>query len=165
MVDVNATVINASWNDPVFLGLHKSNFIRHYQFDPKQMGPRNNRPYFFIRGADGMHHCRVTNKGFLEYTVPGTKRFNTLHEWAESLNHTIESIRFGYETYDPMYMSMTLDELINKLEKVYLPVPVPMDPRITELVDKMESVGLGFNNLAVVSHTNVMMADKFMVSF
>jgi hypothetical protein len=80
-----------------------------------QRGPRGNLPYFFITNPAisdrGIRHCKLYLPFLLDYTVRGTREFKTLQEWAIDCGSTIESVRYGFETPDPAYKSVSIYEL------------------------------------------------------
>jgi hypothetical protein len=120
---------------------------------PRNLGPKKNKPYFFIPAdspGKSIRHCRIYRGGFLDYTIDGTQFFETLEDWAKSFGPTIteDMIMFGFDTPYEMYKFINISAKfghINEFDKLEI---------------KMKNMGLGINNIAIVHDNKVFMASE-----
>lgn len=157
MVDISRTILDSWYTTNTFLTVNNP---RRFVNPELVIGPvRSKKPYFFIPIDGRIRHCRVYNDVFLDYTVRPLKAFPTLEEWVADVGSTIEDVRFGYEAQDPAYLSVTVAQLIEPMEKKFKPEPVD---EFRQLEYRMTQLGLGFANVAVVNNDRVTMARDFM---
>ena len=172
MVDISKTILHSFYENGPKLGRDINDFI---DFEVVTRPPRyNNVPYFFIpraayvpihnenqRVLGDFRHCKIYNDIFLDYTVRPTKAFGTLEEWAAEVGTTMEHLRFGYESHEPGYKALSIAELIQPMEKKMKPIPVVED-EFLQLEARMNRIGLGIANVAVLNNNRVTMARDFM---
>jgi hypothetical protein len=138
------------------------------------LGPKKNKPYFFIEKNNDatIRHCRIYKGVFLDYTIKGTKWFETITEWATHYDVTTWQVKFGFETPDPRFSSVYINLFFRNIDGV-IPDPVIIPPvtqtvisepinEFTILEQKMKKLDLGFKHLAIVNNSNVIMATTFM---
>ena len=161
IIDFSKTFAKAYENGP-YLGLDKT------YFDSTQnRGPRHNWPYLFIKLNDvkdnNKRHCKITRKGtFFDYIVK--KEFNNLEEWAHDCNSSVIYVDFGYDSEGPRYLSHNLAYLIHskKIVPYFKTTPVKEVTDFDRLSQKLSTMNLGFNNVAVVYDNKVVMSNEFM---
>ena len=116
---------------------------------PKHLGPRKNKPYFFIPYLETVRHCRIYRNGFLDYTVRGTLFFETLEHWAEHCECNPKQICFGFDVHDQTYTCVNLDIHFNQVSD------------FDKLEKRLGEMQLGIQNVAVVINNRVHMAVDF----
>lgn len=172
MVDISKTILHSFNQNGPRLGLSIDQLI---DYEAMRAMPRyRGAPYFFIpraayipiqnenqRVLGDFRHCKIYNDVFLDYTVRPTKAFPTLEEWAADVGSTIENVRFGYESQDPGYKSFSIVELIEPMEKTMKVLHVGED-EFLQLETRLQQVGLGIANVAVLNNNRVIMARDFM---
>ena len=118
--------------------------------NPKNLGPKKNKPYFFIPRLPSKRHCRIYKDGFIDYTVEGTRWYESLQDWAADCGSDHEQIAFGFETENELYgyvMVVSYFQCHNnflQLERV------------------LSKMNLGIENVAVVNQNRVTMALDLM---
>jgi hypothetical protein len=116
---------------------------------PKNLGPKKNKPYFFIVGNAVKRHCRIYKGGFLDYTVPGTHWYSTLEEWAYECHSDIKNVAFGFETSNELYSYLMVSDYFHPPNE------------FLELERVLGTMNLGFDSVAVVHNKRVTMATEF----
>ena len=117
---------------------------------PKNLGPKKNKPYFFLDVQDSTRHCRIYGSQFLDYTA-GCKVFDKLEDWAADCGHDISLIMFGFDVgEDDMYAGVNICHYFDYVSDFMV------------LERKLSSIQLGIENVAVVVEIRVIMATDFM---
>lgn len=81
---------------------------------PNGLGPRNNKPYFFVPNAN--LHLRFTKDGTLVcYTFRPVQVFSTLEEFADVYDFSLSDIRYGFEIDSINFGSLSIPELMDIL--------------------------------------------------
>jgi hypothetical protein len=81
---------------------------------PKGLGPRNNKPYFFVPNEN--LHLRFTKDGSIVcYTVRPVQVFSTLEEFARAYGIPLSDIRYGFEIDSINFGSLSIPELMDIL--------------------------------------------------
>ena len=125
---------------------------------PKGLGPKKNKPYFFIPLDRGhRRHCRFYRNGFLDYTVQGTKFYTSLEEWAIDCGSPPNAICFGFECLHGDYggqnlaIHFRLQQADNHGRNDFM-----------DLERKLGRMDLGIESVAVVIQNRVRMAIDFL---
>jgi hypothetical protein len=120
---------------------------------PKGLGPKKNKPYFFL-GDLQVRHCRIYRNGFLDYTIRGTKFYESLEQWANDCGSSPDQVCFGFVSDNEYYKSINLATL-------FLPLRVEQDNFAT-LERRLGQMNLGLESVAVVIQNRVRMAFDFL---
>lgn len=151
MSDITAKL--ATLNKDYCFGLDPKRFSTAYN----NVGPRGNVPYFFIPNPAvsdrGFRHCKIYGTRVLDYTVKKPTPFETLEEWANDCGRTFEDIRYGFESDDARYSSISILDM----KKELFPVSNPYDA----LSASLAKVNLGFSSVYVAYKDQIIQAATF----
>ena len=128
------------------------------------LGPKKNKPYFFLEKPNdkSIRHCRIYKDGFLDYTIKGTKWFETISEWVIYHNSELSDIKFGFETNDRRFSSVYVFHIFVNMNDIVTTRVVETTNEFIKLEQKMKKLDLGFKNLAIVNNSTVTMVSTFM---
>ena len=130
-------------------------------------GPRGNKPYFFIPNAPrhvrGIRHCKIyrhNNLDLLDYTVRGTQEFSTLEEWAHDCGSSTDSIRYGFESPDAQFPSMSL----RQIDSFFFgkPFETQLHASLDKLATALNKMNLGFKSV-FVAHGNTILDAQMII--
>jgi hypothetical protein len=126
-------------------------------------GPRGNLPYFFIsnppRSERGIRHCKQYRDGFLDYTIRGTKTYETLTAWALDCGSVVNNVRYGFESDNKNFPSISLEDLLHQIYPTYFDPPKLSEFEILE--KNLSKMNLGFSSVYVATDSSIIRASEF----
>ena len=128
------------------------------------LGPKKNMPYFFLEKPNdkSIRHCRIYKGGFLDYTIKGTKWFETISQWAAHHGSETSQIKFGFETTNTNFSGVYVLHIFGNINDTVTTHVAETTNEFSILEQKMKKLNLGFKNLAIVNNSSVTMATTFM---